>query len=75
MDLTLVSYLEGIKNQSFTPQEVVLAYQKKAKSLNPELNACVRFNDEYATTHAEDFAQKPLAALPIMVKDNILIKG
>lgn len=75
MDLTLVSYLEGIKNHSFTPQEVVLAYQKKAKSLNPELNACVRFNDEYVQSHLSDFAQKSLAAAPIMVKDNILIKG
>ncbi len=74
MDLTLVSYLKGIKNQSFTPQEVVLAYQKKAKSLNPELNACVRFSDDYISNHLADFAQKPLAAAPIMVKDNILIK-
>ena len=75
MQLTIASYLEGIKNKLFTPKEVLLDYQKRAKSLNPELNACIRFNDEYATTHAEDFAQKPLAALPIMVKDNILIKG
>lgn len=75
MNLTIAKYLEGIKNKLFTPKEVILDYQKRAKSLNPELNACVRFNDEYATTHAEDFAQKPLAALPIMVKDNILIKG
>ncbi len=74
MDLTLVSYLEGIKNQNFTPQEVVLAYQKKAKSLNPELNACIRFSDNYISNHLADFAQKPLAAVPIMVKDNILIK-
>ena len=75
MNLTVAKYLEGIKNKLFTPKEVILDYQKRAKSLNPELNACIRFNDEYATTHAEDFAQKPLAALPIMVKDNILIKG
>ena len=75
MNLTIAKYLEGIKNKLFTSKEVLLDYQKRAKSLNPELNACIRFNDEYATTHAEDFAQKPLAALPIMVKDNILIKG
>ena len=74
MNLTIAKYLEGINNKFFTPKEVLLDYQKRAKSLNPQLNACVRFNDEYATTHAEDFAQKPLAALPIMVKDNILVK-
>ncbi|PZM87311.1 MAG: Asp-tRNA(Asn)/Glu-tRNA(Gln) amidotransferase GatCAB subunit A [candidate division SR1 bacterium] len=75
MQLTIASYLDGIKKQLFTPKEVLLDYQKRAKTLNPDLNACVRFNDDYVAIHAEEFATNSLAALPIMVKDNILIKG
>lgn len=43
--------------------------------MNPELNACVRFDDEYVNAHLEEFSSKPLAALPIMIKDNILVEG
>lgn len=75
MQLTIASYLDSIKKQLFTPKEVLLDYQKRAKTLNPDLNACVRFNDDYVAIHAEEFATNSLAALPIMVKDNILIKG
>lgn len=75
MNLTIAQYLEGIKNKLFTAKEVLLDYQKRAKTLNADLNACVRFSDEYVNEHAEDFANKALAGLPIMVKDNILIKG
>lgn len=75
MNLTVVKYLEGLKNHLFSAKEVLLDYQKRAKSLNPELNACVRFNDDYAMLHSEATEDKPLAGLPIMIKDNILIKG
>lgn len=51
MNLTLAHYLQGIKNNEFTAKEVLLAYQKKAKSLNTDLNAVVRFNDSYADAH------------------------
>ncbi len=74
MQLTIASYIDGIKTQRFTPKEVLLDYQKRAKTLNPDLNACVRFNDDCATRHAEEFATKALAGLPIMVKANILVK-
>lgn len=75
MNLTIVKYLEGLKNHLFSAKEVLLDYQKRAKSLNGELNACVRFNDDYATFHSGAAEHKPLAGLPIMIKDNILIKG
>ena len=74
MQLTIASYIDGIKTQRFSTKEVLLDYQKRAKMLNPDLNACVHFNDDYAAMHAEEFATKALAALPIMVKDNILVK-
>lgn len=39
------------------------------------MNTCVRFNDEYVNKHAEEFFSRPLAGLPIVVKDNILVEG
>lgn len=74
MNLTIASYLEGVRNQHFTTKEVLLDYQKRAKSLNPDLNACVRFNDDYVNACAEVFPTQALAGLPIMVKDNIFVK-
>lgn len=61
MNLTVAQYLEGIKNQLFSAKEVLLDYQKRAKSLNPELNACVRFNDNYVLAQSESASSKPLA--------------
>jgi hypothetical protein len=42
--------------------------------MNETLNAAVRFNDNYVVEHFEDYSTKELAALPIMVKDNILVE-
>ena len=75
MELTVKSYLEWIKNNSFTAKEVVVTYQKQAKLLNESLNAVVRFNDSYVINNLEEFSTRSLAALPIMVKDNILVEG
>ena len=74
MELTVKSYLEGVKENKFTAKEVVLTYQKQAKLMNETLNAAVRFNDNYVVEHFEDYSTKELAALPIMVKDNILVE-
>jgi aspartyl-tRNA(Asn)/glutamyl-tRNA(Gln) amidotransferase subunit A len=43
--------------------------------MNESLNAVVRFNDSYVNNNLEEFSTRSLAALPIMVKDNILIEG
>lgn len=72
MQLTISGYLKGISTWNLKPQEVFSHYLKKAQSLNPELNAVVRFFDQKVPG---DIAQLPLAWLPLMVKDNILIKG
>ena len=75
MELTVKSYLDWIKNNEFTAKEVVLSYQKQAKLMNESLNAVVRFNDTYVANNLEEFSTRKLAALPIMVKDNILVEG
>jgi Asp-tRNA(Asn)/Glu-tRNA(Gln) amidotransferase A subunit family amidase len=43
--------------------------------LNESLNAVARFNDSYVINNLEEFSTRSLAALPIMVKDNILVEG
>ena len=75
MELTVEKYLSWVKNNEFSPKEVVITYQKQAKMMNETLNAAVRFNDTYVIAHQEDFFKRPLAGLPIMVKDNILVEG
>ncbi len=72
MQLTISEYIKGVSTWNLKPQEVFSHYLKKAQSLNPELNAVVRFFDQKVPA---DIAQLPLAWLPLMVKDNILIKG
>jgi hypothetical protein len=52
----------------------VLSYQKQAKLMNDSLNAVVRFNDSFVSKNLDEFASRPLAALPIMLKDNILLE-
>ena len=72
MQLTISGYLKKMSTWNLKPQEVFSHYLKKAQSLNPELNAVVRFFDQKVPA---DIAQLPLAWLPLMIKDNILIKG
>ena len=72
MQFTISGYLKGVSTWNLKPQEVFSHYLKKAQSLNPELNAVVRFFDQKVPA---DIAQLPLAWLPLMIKDNILIKG
>ena len=72
MQLTISGYLKEMSTWNLKPQEVFSHYLKKAQSLNPELNAIVRFFDQKVPA---DIAQLPLAWLPLMIKDNILIKG
>jgi hypothetical protein len=42
--------------------------------MNDSLNAVVRFNDSFVSKNLDEFTSRPLAALPIMVKDNILVE-
>ena len=75
MELTLENYLNWIKNNEFSPKEIVLSYQKQAKLMNESLHAVVRFNDSYVIKHLDEYSERPLAWVPIMVKDNILVEG
>lgn len=73
MQLTITKYLNQIKTKNLTPQEVFSHYLSKAKELNKQLNAVVRFFKK--PDHSWEIGTLPLAWLPIIIKDNILIKG
>lgn len=74
MNLTLKQYLEKVKTWELLPQQVVSHYLAKAKNLNKDLNAFVRFHDEYIEQNLNNLKDKPLKAAPIWIKDIILTK-
>lgn len=82
MQLTLQAYLEGIKNNTLDPKEVITHYIQKAKEHceGKNLNAFVRIHDEYLEKYFENFDKEkitdtPLAWAPVALKDNIMLDG
>lgn len=73
MRLTISSYLQSLQDKKQSASAIIDHYLKKAHTLNPHYNACLRFHQP-STAEISSAEQKPLAALPLMIKDNILIK-
>lgn len=74
MSLTLQSYISQVKNRSLDAQVVIAQYLQKAKDSQTTYNAFVRFHDEYINQITID-TNSLLAGAPIVIKDNILMKG
>lgn len=74
MSLTLQSYISQVKNGSLDAQAVIAQYLQKAKDSQTTYNAFVRFHDEYINQVTID-TNSLLAGAPIVIKDNILMKG
>lgn len=74
--LTLTQAVEGIKSKKFSATELVQACFDRIEKLEPNLNAFVSFNkaDAIAKSKKVDL-DKPLAGIPIAIKDNFCIKG
>ena len=74
--LTLVDAIKGIKEKKFSSTELVTDCLTKIKQLEPTLNAFVTVNKDQALEQSKniDF-DKPLAGIPIAIKDNFCIKG
>jgi len=74
--LTLTQAVEGIKSKKFSATELVQAYFDRIEKLEPNLNAFVSLNkaDAIAKSKKVDL-DKPLAGIPIAIKDNFCIKG
>jgi aspartyl-tRNA(Asn)/glutamyl-tRNA(Gln) amidotransferase subunit A len=74
-ELTIKKVNEMYKSGELTPVQLVDLYLEEIKNKNPELNAVLEVFDD-ARSEAErikDFTN-PLAGIPIILKDNILIK-
>ena len=73
--LTLIEATKGIKEKKFSSTELVLDCLAQIEKLEPDLNAFVSVNKEKILEKSKkiDF-DKPLAGIPIAIKDNFCIK-
>lgn len=74
MQLTLRTYIAGVRAGSLDPAAVLATYLQKAKEA-PHQDAYITLCQKYAEERITTFAALPLAAAPIAVKDIILTKG
>ncbi len=58
--------------QGGSAQALLEAFRERTKKLNPQLNAFLRFEK---MSSAEGAGSRPLAGLPISIKDNICVRG
>lgn len=74
--LTLVEAIKGIKEKKFSSTELVQDCLDRIEKLEPILNAFVSVNKEKVLQKSKkiDF-DKPLAGIPIAIKDNFCIKN
>ncbi|MCW1949227.1 MAG: Asp-tRNA(Asn)/Glu-tRNA(Gln) amidotransferase subunit GatA [Candidatus Shapirobacteria bacterium] len=74
--LTLIEAIKGIKEKKFSSTELVTDCLTKIEQLEPTLNAFVTVNKDQALEQSKNINfDKPLAGIPIAIKDNFCIKG
>lgn len=74
--LTLIEAVKGIKEKKFSSTELVSDCLTKIEATEPTLNAFVTVNKEQAIEQSKNIdITKPLAGIPIAIKDNFCIKG
>lgn len=74
--LNLIEAIKGIQEKKFSSKELVTDCFTQIEKLEPTLNSFVTLckTDALKKTENVDFA-KPLAGIPIAIKDNFCIKG
>ncbi len=75
MDLSLKEYLDQVSSWELKARDVLDNYLNKAKSLNKENNAFVRFHEDYVDKNFHNLENLDLKWAPIAVKDNFLTDG
>lgn len=77
--LTIKEALEGLKNKEFSSVDLVKSCLERIKKLNPQLNAFITVCEESALKDTESAClpskDKPLAGIPIALKDLFSTKG
>ncbi|MDQ2803470.1 MAG: Asp-tRNA(Asn)/Glu-tRNA(Gln) amidotransferase subunit GatA [Pseudomonadota bacterium] len=81
-DLTLTAARDGLAEKNFTARELTEAHLAAIETLNPRLNAYITVTAEQALQHADaaDRAlahgdERPLAGIPLAIKDLFCTKG
>ena len=81
LDLTARDLAFAVRRGDFTPAAVAAETLARAAERNPAINAICHMNPEFET-EAERVAQRlaagedlPLAGVPVLIKDNIWVKG
>lgn len=72
----------AVNSNTADPVEIVDAYNARIGEINPRLNALVRFDSQISRSEALNVRRRkqageimPLAGVPVVVKDNIWVKG
>lgn len=80
--LTITDAQKGLREKKFSAAELLASCMARAKKFNPQLNAFLELWESNALAEAKAadkmFASgdpKPLAGIPIALKDNLLIEG
>jgi aspartyl-tRNA(Asn)/glutamyl-tRNA(Gln) amidotransferase subunit A len=74
--VSVFELVEKLKSGEVKASEVVEIYLEKIKKLNSEINAFVTLNENAVEdARKAEKEEKPLAGLPIAVKDNVETKG
>ncbi len=71
---TLTQSLKLIKKNEATAAEITQAVLKESAARNDELNVYLTMNPQ-VTAESKEYTQKPLAGIPIAIKDNYCTKG
>ncbi|MBT8320503.1 MAG: amidase [Eudoraea sp.] len=81
-ELTIASIHQAYQNGEYNSQQLVQAYLDRIDKLNPSINAITYINEnalevakELDEKMVENYELKPLHGIPIIVKDNINVKG
>ena len=78
-----IAEIHGLYKDGKKPSEVVAEFLQRIEQCNPRLNAFLTVNREGALAAAaavdatiqQDLAQKPLAGIPVALKDNLCTEG
>ncbi len=75
MELTLQDYIKWVKDWKLKAREVFDWYLQKAKEQNWQLNAFVRFHEDYIDKNFDNLSELDLKWAAIWIKDNFLTNG
>lgn len=74
MSLSIAEYIDQVQSGTLSAKQATLDCLAQVQAKNPATNAVLRLNPQAPQADFDALAQKELAGLPMMIKDNILLK-